>query len=474
MQKRLVSTLALTAVAACGAPAAVPDSTVIPSMTQTAAATKRPVADPDTAGAHADFDGDGKEDLVITDTSATVNGKYAAGYAAVVHGSAAGPDTRRHQVITQDSLGLGKAGAGGRLGSGATSADLDGDGRSDLITQAGGNTVFVVWGGKKKLSGAAKLSGATPVAGDFDGDGHADLVTSRSADPKATVRFGPFTRTGKPARTKTLDLTTDKPSYYTPRPTGVGDVNGDGKDDLVVTWSHVFADEIPTPRATLVYRGAANGVLKKGPRLKDERGKDMYGSTTLTSDVNKDGFADVIVSLTCEIIGDEAVPEGGSRLMVAYGGKSGWSTGLKPTTINEKTPGLPGNPVSSHCNFGYAPATGDVNGDGYADVAFSAPLKGDKTATLVLRGGPKGLTGKNAKSISGLPVWPRLAIQDLNGDGAAELAVSTSHTSGADDKVRILRGGPSGISTSRPMLVGPADLGLKPAPGDSFGSGFGH
>ncbi|MDV9203067.1 esterase, partial [Streptomyces sp. Wh19] len=83
MQKRLVSTLALTAVAACGAPA----------------------ADPDTAGAHADFDGDGKEDLVITDTSATVNGKYAAGYAAVVHGSTAGPDTRRHQVITQDSLG---------------------------------------------------------------------------------------------------------------------------------------------------------------------------------------------------------------------------------------------------------------------------------------------------------------------------------------------------------------------------------
>lgn len=105
----------------------------------------------------------------------------------------------------------------------------------------------MVWGGKKKLSGAAKLSGATPVAGDFDGDGHADLVTSRSADPKATVRFGPFTRTGKPARTKALDLTPDKPSYYTARPTGVGDVNGDGKDDLVVTWSHVFADEIPTP-----------------------------------------------------------------------------------------------------------------------------------------------------------------------------------------------------------------------------------
>ncbi|WP_326763693.1 FG-GAP and VCBS repeat-containing protein [Streptomyces sp. NBC_01591] len=472
MWKRLVTTLALTAATACGAPGAVPDSAVSPSVTQTPTAAKRPAADPDTAGAHADFDGDGKEDLVITDTSATVNGKYAAGYAAVVHGSTAGPDTRRHQVITQDSLGLGKAGTGGRFGSGAISADLDGDGRSDLITQAGSSTVFVVWGGKKKLSGAARLTGATPVAGDFDGDGHADLVTSRSMDSKATVRFGPFTRTGKPARTKTLDLTPDNPSYYTPRPTGVGDVNGDGKDDLVVTWSHVFADEMPAPRATVVYRGAAGGVLKKGPRLKDARGKDMYGSITLTSDVNKDGFADVIVSLTCEIIGDVATPEGGSRLMVAYGGKSGQSTSLKPTTIDEKTPGLPGKPVSSHCNFGYAPATGDVNGDGYADIAFSAPAKGNKMVTLVLRGGPKGLAGKNAQSLPGLPMRPMLAIQDLNGDGAAELAVGTWYASGADDTVRVLRGGPSGISTSRPTLIGPADLGLKPEPGDS--SDFGH
>ncbi|MFD5034995.1 FG-GAP and VCBS repeat-containing protein [Streptomyces sp. NPDC058405] len=467
-KKRLVSSIALAATAACGAPGTPSDS----GAGSGSHSGSGPRADL-RSGPRSDFDGDGMGDLVITDTSATVNGTYAAGYAAVVRGSADGPVPARHQVITQDSLGLGNAGTGGRFGRHATSGDLDGDGRSDLITQAGSRTVFIVWADRETLAGAVRLTGAAPHVGDFDGDGHTDLVTSEGPST-ATIRFGPFNRVGKPSRVKSVDLTTDDPAYYTASLVGVGDVTGDGRDDLVVTWSHVYADEMPTPRATVLYRGTADGGLTKGSRLKDARGKDMFGSSVTTADVNKDGFADVVVGLPCEIVGEETRPAGGSRLMVAYGGAAGQSSGLKATTINDSTPGLPGSPVSTSCGFGDSATAGDVNGDGYADIAFTAPTEDGESAVLVLRGGPGGLTGQGAQQAASFPGTPRLALLDMNGDQAADLAIGTLFPGVGDGKVRILRGGPSGVDPAGPTLIGPADLGLTPRPGDGFGSDFGH
>src|SRR2546423_13873000 len=68
-------------------------------------------------GVRSDFDGDGYGDLVVGDTTATVHGKFAAGYAAVLRGSAHGPRTRQTQVVTTGDLGVGKAGEGDDIGS---------------------------------------------------------------------------------------------------------------------------------------------------------------------------------------------------------------------------------------------------------------------------------------------------------------------------------------------------------------------
>ncbi|MFJ6082613.1 FG-GAP repeat domain-containing protein [Streptomyces sp. NPDC092369] len=403
---------------------------------------------PQHPGVRSDFDGDGYGDLVVSDTTATVHGKYAAGYAAVLRGSAQGPRLKGAQVVTQDGLGLGKAGEGGGFGgsSSSLSADLDGDGRADFVTQAGRSTVFVVWGSDKGLSGAARLKGSAPLAGDVDGDGHADLVVT-SGQNAVRILLGPLDRDGTPRRTVPLDLTPSDSKYPAAVPAALGDLTGDGKDDLLVTWA-ALVDEAPQSLATVLYRGAADGKPVKGPRLKDEQGGDFHGQVLRTADVNKDGYADVVAALGCDVLlGDPNPPRGGSRVGVLYGGPTGPSERIKPVRITERTAGLPVQGPFSFCSFGGRPAVGDVDGDGYADVVFSAEVeKGTKRELLVLRGSGEGLTLKGARALPGTSA----VLLDTDGDRAAELVVEEA------GEVRVVRSGaPTRTFTAADLDLGP-------------------
>ncbi|GAA4016348.1 VCBS repeat-containing protein [Streptomyces plumbiresistens] len=403
-----------------------------------------------------DFDGDGYGDLVATDGRATVNGKYAAGYAAVVRGSSKGPVLEGQQVVVQDDLGLGKAGEGGGFASQGVTADLDGDGRADFVTQAGRSTVFVVWGSAEGLSKGARLTGAAPVTGDFDGDKRADLVVTGTEDNTAQVLLGPFSREGVPRRTVPLDLRPSDPAYTDAMPSAVGDVTGDGKDDLLVTWA-VLADGSYVAGATLLYRGAADGKLAKGPRLKDDQGKDFHGAPLRTGDLNKDGFADVVAGLACEMRGDPMTPDGGSRVSVLYGGPSGQSEKLKPSRITEKTAGLPVEGPFSYCTFGFDVGVGDMDADGYADMAFSVVTGTEPdgaTSLVLLKGSARGLTVEGARSLPG----GLGAMLDTNGDRAADLAVEGP----GEGEVRVLLGGRDGVEPTPALVFREADVDLGP------------
>ncbi|MFD6419788.1 FG-GAP-like repeat-containing protein [Streptomyces sp. NPDC060194] len=438
------------------------------------AATGAP--DPATADPY-DFNGDGYGDLVLTDGRATVNGRYAAGYAAVVPGTAGLPDVKRTQVVVQDRLGHGKGVAYGGFGSDVESADLDQDGYADLITQGGQVSVFVVWGGAKKLAGAnryygvkdfrgaARLTGARPVVGDFDGDGDTDIVTATSEANQARLRLGPFNRAGKPSRSVLLDLTPADSVFFAARPTTAGDVTGDGRDDLLVTWTHVYADEVPIARATLLYPGTAKGGFAKPVRLKDDRKGDLYGSTIHTGDVDKDGFADVVAGHPCESRGEPVPPEGGGRTLVSYGGPAGQSAKRLPQRIAETTPGLPVTGPFSYCSFGGVPSVGDADGDGYADVLVSLATDspaGELGSLMLLRGGRKGLTLTGARH---LPDHDDALLRDLDGDGAADIAATPRKA----NEVQILPGAGGATPT---LTIRPSDLGLPPgitSGTDSFG-----
>ncbi|MEU8825601.1 FG-GAP and VCBS repeat-containing protein [Streptomyces sp. NPDC048636] len=425
----------------------------------------------------ADFNKDGYADLAVSAPAGTVGGKAKAGYVAVVYGSASGTDTGHRQVIGQDAEGVpGDPEADARFGQRTVARDFDADGYTDLAVQSSGTPdVTVLWGSANGLSGGTALPkgegdnfGASTIAGgDINGDGHADLVdvtqVSTGQDETSTalrVRFGPFTRDGAAAASATAD--TGK--IFVPTTLTVGDVTGDGRDDVVST--HAF-EEMSEP--TQFWQGGTDGLVKSPTRLDD-------AASAAIGDVDKDGHADLIVRT---VPGDvvENLPYDHGTVKVLYGTASGPST-TRTKVIDQNTPGVPGVNEDGD-QFGYELSAGDVNGDGYADVAVGIPYEDidsgkDAGSTVQLYGGAGGLSGTGAQAFTqdtaGVPgagetgdhFGAAVRLGDTNGDGKAELAVGAPEEDGAQTSsgaAWVLRGKTGGLTTDGAVSFGPAALG---------------
>lgn len=244
-----VVTLAVCTVLAplsgCGSGTGAHESSPSPGEPTTAAASRTPAPgkgskDPD------DINGDGHRDLVvpITVDSGALYGTLDE-RVGVVYGSARGLDASTHTVYRRGDLGLPAPGKQMSATKDAvstadlTTADLDGDGFPDVITTVPGTMTsdnnitaprtlpYISWGGPggptAKTSAtpvqlpqsATKLGVQSVVRGDFDGDGHHDLAGFAYNQSSMVVMYGPFTRSGAPARTDTSipwadgDLTAD-------------------------------------------------------------------------------------------------------------------------------------------------------------------------------------------------------------------------------------------------------------------------
>lgn len=149
-------------------------------------------------------------------------------------------------------------------------------------------------------------------------------------------------------------------------------------------------------------------------------------AATLHDDLNGDGYSDLVVAAPSATVGGK---KGAGYVAVVYGSANGLDVTTRQV-VSQSTAGVPGSPETADA-FGSALTTADLDRDGYADLVVG--VGGEDTAdggaesglVEVLWGGPKGLAGAavlaTGKAYDGLGAQGRLAVGDVNGDGAGDL-----------------------------------------------------
>ena len=248
-------------------------------------------------------------------------------------------------------------------GGGLLVADLTNDGRSDVaVVMSGPNVVPAIELFQQAADHALVYAARYPahgyslVSGDFNSDGLVDILTSshyRTFTVQRQLPGGGF------AAPDIYDYT-PRPGYTTVGSVAAGDVNGDGRDDVIVNQEAI----LPTIG---VWLQNSSGTLTPGP---DRRA--YQGATNMeTGDFNGDGRTDVIVV------------NGSWEGLSLYLQKA---DGSLPDREIYPAPHIQAFSSEKHL------ATGDLNGDGQLDavvmnstgafVFYHAPKNGEKITTV--------------------------------------------------------------------------------------------
>jgi hypothetical protein len=222
------------------------------------------------------------------------------------------------------------------------------------------------------------------------------------------------------------------------------DLDGDGVDELITAAGTFKLPGDTGDSSVVLIRHSRGGVVERV--LKHNAG--TFGAHLAVADVDNDGFGDLIAS-------------DGGALWVFPGGADGLVTD-RTVRLTAARAGLTGA-------IGGPPAVGDLNADGYADVAVGLPNatagKAERAgAAAVLFGGPQGLTGAGSVQVTqetaGVPgtaeagdlFGSALAVGDVTGDATLDLVVG-ARGDGSDDEgsVTVLPGtgkGPTGTGST--------------------------
>jgi subtilisin family serine protease len=259
--------------------------------------------------------------------------------------------------------------------------------------------------------------GTSLAVGEVNGDGNEDIAVGA---PSETVGGNPsqgraYVFSG--ADTSLLfALDIPNPQEYAQfgNSVAVGDVNGDGKGDIAVGAPWEDVDGIGNQGRAYVFSGA-DGSLLLTLDMPDPKASSEFGRSMAVGDVNGDGKGDIAVGAPSEDV------DGSSNQGRAY-----VFSGADGSLL--LTPDMPDPKASSE--FGHSVAVGDVNGDGNGDIAVGASEE-DVDASMN-QGRAYVFSGTDGSLVFGLDTPnPRVlaefgysvAVGDIDGNAKGDIAV---------------------------------------------------
>jgi hypothetical protein len=342
----------------------------------------------------ADLNGDGKPDLVVANNGSD-------NVSVLLNTTAPGATTPTFAGHVDFATGMKPYAV--------AIADLNGDGKADLaVANGGSNSVSLLLNttatGAIAPSFAAKqdfTTGTKPVAvalGDLNGDGKPDLVVANAGDNTASVLLNTTT---PGSATFSFTAKQDFQTGTSPQFVAIKDLNGDGKPDLVV--ANNGSDTLSVLLNTTV-PGATVPTFATQQTFATGGGPSSVAMT----DINGDGEPDLVVA-------DNAA--GANSVSVLL------NTTVLTEASNQSTFPATAVPYPSATQ---AVAVGDINGDGKPDLIILPAFGANAFAVLMNTTPPGAATPTFAapKNFAAGNNPSSLAVADLNGDGKLDVIVT--------------------------------------------------